>query len=137
MAQATRTFTYSFIPAPEDLGRVEQVTRKVLAAACEGDKRITCHKVTGTPLGAVTLSMTIRARDRWWATQLAQDILNFVLWGLKNTPARLDLQSVAPAPHDHRGYEHGRRKTYRDKADSSASNEPLSDPDTSSTVGMS
>lgn len=134
MAQTTRTFTYSFVPAPEDVERVERVTRKVLGAACDGDKRITCHDVTGTALGVVTLSMTIRARDRWWATQLAQDILNIVLWGLEGEAVRLDLQSVAPAPHDHRGYEHGRRKTYRDRADSKASSEPLAEPDSTSTT---
>src|SRR5262245_16540966 len=103
MPRTTRTFTYNLIPKTEDVGQLADRARKVLAYACSGDDRITCHDVTGDMLGIVTLSMTIKARDRWWATQLAQDILNFVLWGLEDTAARLDLQSHRPSPHTHRG----------------------------------
>lgn len=109
-------FTYTLTPKPEEVDKVRAQADRVLGWACEGDTRITCHEVTGTALGAVTLSMTIHGRDRWWATQLAQDILNIVLWGLETGATRLDLQSRRQPPHDHRGYAHGRTKRYRERA---------------------
>lgn len=109
MAGTTRTFTYNIIPPPQEVSRVENKARRLLGWACDGDSRITCHDVSGSSLGVVTLSMTIKARDRWWATQLAQDVLNRVLWGLKGI--RLDLQSVGPEPHTNRG--HARTRSNR------------------------
>lgn len=115
-----RTFTYSLIPEPSDVARVEAQARKVLAWACDGDDRITCHDVNGSALGVVTLSMTIHGRDRWWSTQLAQDVLNIVLWGLRNdVKTRLDLQSRQQEIHMHRGYAHGRTKRHRESASTS------------------
>lgn len=114
MPGTTRTFTYTLIPDPDNAARTEVQVRKVMGWACDGDDRITCHEVSGAALGAVTMSMTIRARDRWWATQLAQDVLDLVLWGLKTNATRLDLQSRREEPHSHRGYQHGRTKTYRE-----------------------
>lgn len=115
MAGSKKTFTYTLVPAPDEVERVRAQAERVLGWACEGDDRITCHEVTGPALGVVTLSMTIHGRDRWWATQLAQDILNIVLWGLETGATRLDLQSRRQAPHQNRGYAHGRTKRYRER----------------------
>lgn len=115
MPGSKTTFNYTLVPEPDDTEKVRAQAERVLGWACEGDDRITCHEVTGTALGAVALSMTIHARDRWWATQLAQDILNIVLWGLETGATRLDLQSRRQEPHDHRGYAHGRTKRYRER----------------------
>lgn len=112
MPRTVRTFEYKLIPGPDDVATLEARARKILGWACEGDDRITCHDVTGSALGVVTLSLTVKARDRWWATQLAQDILNYVTWGLKNSP-RLDLQSSRQPIHQNRGYAHGRTKRTR------------------------
>lgn len=116
MPGAKRTFTYTLIPEqPEDVPRVLAQAERVLGWACEGDPRITCHEVSGAGLGIVTLTMTIHGRDQWWATQLAQDILDLVRWGISTSATRLDLQSRKQAPHDHRGYAHGRTKRYRER----------------------
>lgn len=115
MPGSNRTFTYTLIPEPDQAGNIESRARRVLGWACEGDDRISCHDVTGAALGAVTISLTIHGRDRWWSTQLAQDILNLVTWGLKTDATRLDLQSRRQDPHQHRGYEHGRTKRTRDR----------------------
>lgn len=120
MPGSTRTFTYTLVPALEDVARVERQARKVLGWACDGDTRITCHTVSGSPLGVVTLSLTVVGRDRWWATQLAQDILNRVLWGLQTNATQLQLQSRRQDPHTHRGYAHGRKKRYKDSGSSFA-----------------
>lgn len=143
MPGAVRSFEYTLTPAPEDLAKVEARARKVLAAACDGDDRITCHDVSGTPLGVVTLSLTVHGRDRWWATQLAQDVLNFVLWGLQTNATKLDLQSRRLEPHTNRGYAHGRQKTYREtgssvpSSSSSASSSTSSSSESSSTSSSS
>lgn len=121
MPGSKRTYTYSLTPKPEDLAKVLRKTTYWLGWACDGDNRITCHETTGGPLGAVIISMTIQGRDRWWSTQLAQDILNRVLWGLESDGVRLDLKSVPQEPHDHRGYAHGRTKRYRERKPHSSS----------------
>jgi hypothetical protein len=112
MAGSERTFTYTIKPEAEDVDRLTTKARKILANACDGDDRITCHDVGGDAVGVVTLTLTIRGRDQWESRQLAQDILNHVTWGLKN-PAGLDLASERQPPHDHRGYAHGRTKRFR------------------------
>lgn len=121
MPGSTRTFEYSLVPtSAETVTRLEKRAAKILGWACEGDDRITCHQVTGSALGVVTLSMTICARDRWWATQLAQDVLNTVTWGLETGATQTQLRSHRQDPHTHRGYAHGRTKRHRDASSSSA-----------------
>lgn len=132
MPRTTRTFTYTLIPPPDQVEAFDARVRKILGWACDGDSRITCHSVTGAALGTVSMSMTIKARDRWWVTQLAQDVLNHVLWGLETNATRLDLQSRRQEPHTHRGYQYGRTKTYRERASSTpgsttCDNDPLGD----------
>lgn len=114
MPGSKRTFTYVLVPQPGQEERVLAKATKIMGWACEGDPRITCHEVSGAALGVVTLSMTIHGRDRWWTTQLAQDILDGVLLGV-GTIARLQLDSERQTPHDHRGYAYGRTKRYRDR----------------------
>jgi hypothetical protein len=119
MPGSTRRFEYTLTPVRGDVDKVAEKARKILAWACEGDRRITCHGVRGSgvegePLGRVTLSMTIRGRDRWWATQLAQDILDIITWGLE-AKVDLDLRSARLSPHLNRGYARGNRtKTWKD-----------------------
>ena len=133
MPGSTRTFEYSLVPtSAETVTRLEKRAAKILGWVCEGDKRITCHNVTGSALGIVTLSMTIQGRDRWWATQLAQDVLNTVTWGLETGATRVQLESRRQEPHDHRGYAHGRTKRHR--SSSVASSETSSGMTTSSTA---
>lgn len=125
MAGSKRTFTYSLIPSkPEDVERVAKHVRKILGWRCDGDKRVSCHGVTGEELGIITMSMTIQGRDRWWTTQLAQDILNDVMYaldrGLERGSVRLQLDSRAQDPHTHRGYAHGRTKRYRARSQPSS-----------------
>lgn len=115
MPGSKTTFRYTLVPRPDDVARVQAKAAKILGWACDGDTRITCHQVTGDALGVVTLSMTIHGRDRWWATQLAQDILDGVLLALGTDAPRLDLHSQRQDPHDHRGYGHGRTKRYRER----------------------
>lgn len=115
MPGSTRTFRYTLQAATgEGHEALANRARKVLGWACEGDKRIVCHGVEGDALGVVQINMTITGRDRWWTRQLAQDILNMVTWGLEN-PAQLELFSKSIEPHDHRGYAHGRVKTWRER----------------------
>ena len=114
MAGSRRTFEYVLTPGE---GAVEQTFRRakrVLAWACEGDDRIECHGISGEGLGAVTLNLTIVNRDQWACRQLAQDILNLVLWGLETDATQLALQSHRQQVHAHRGYSHGRTKTFRE-----------------------
>lgn len=114
MPGATRHFTHTIRPRdPEDLPQVAARAKKILAWACEGDDRVTCHGITGEPLGQVTMNLTIKGRDRWWAMQLAQDIINYVTWGMSQK-VDLDLRSLPPPPHMSRGYGFGRTKTWRD-----------------------
>lgn len=114
MPGTKRTFAYRIIPNTDDFDRTLRKAEKILGWRCDGDRRIDCHGISGTALGVIELNLTVIQRDRWAATQLAQDILNEVLWGIK-TPAKLDLASVAPPPHDNRGYERGNRtKRYRE-----------------------
>lgn len=117
MPGSTRTFFYSLTPKdPEQIPVVAAKARKILGWACDGDKRITCHDIEGEALGTVTLRLTITGRDRWWATQLAQDILNFVTFSLQKDSVDLDLQSWRLPPHMNRGYERGgRTKRYRER----------------------
>lgn len=114
MPGTTRTFAYAIHPkSGEDLAVLERRARKVLGWACDGDSRITCHGVTGDALGFVQLNMTVVGRDRWRCMGVAQEILNMVTWGLAE-PASVDLRSARPPVHDHRGYAHGRTKTWRE-----------------------
>lgn len=125
MGGSKRTFSYSLTPAPGDTERVASQVRKILGWACDGDKRIECHDVTGEALGTVTMTMTIVGRDQWWCRQLAQDLLNYVTWGLHNeVQTKLDLQSYRLDPHENRGYAHGRTKQYRQPKDPKAKTPP-------------
>ncbi len=127
-AGSRRTFSYAITPtSPEGTEQVARRAKKILGWACEGDARIECHDVSGEAMGAVVLNMTVRGRDQWWCRQLAQDLLNIVLWGIRNdVETKLDLQSYRQEPHDRRGYGHGRTKRYRE----SASNQPRSPKET-------
>ena len=115
MPGSTRTFSYTLIPKdPEALEKVAAKAHRILGWACDGDDRITCYGIDGEALGIVTLNLTIKARDRWWAMQLAQDILNYITWGLRSD-VDLDLRSEGPPPHENRGYVRGNRtKTWRE-----------------------
>jgi hypothetical protein len=115
MPGSKRTFSYTLTPPPEDTDRVLKQAQKVMAWACDGDPRIDCHDVTGEALGTVVLSATVHGRDRWATTQIMQDVLNLILWGLRHPKdLDMDLRSVRPEPHTHRGYAYGRTKTYRE-----------------------
>lgn len=113
MPGSRRTFTYSLTPEAGDVKRALRQANKVLAWACEGDSRIECHGVTGEAVGTITLNLTIVNRDQWACRQLAQDILNYVTWGIR-TDVNLDLESVRLGPHGHRGYQHGRSKSFNE-----------------------
>lgn len=115
MPGSKRTFAYTLLPAGEDAEKTLRQAEKILAWACEGDDRVECHGISGDALGAITLNLTIVNRDQWACRQLAQDILNYVTWGLKN-PTGFDLNSVRQPAHGHRGYQHGRTKRYRERA---------------------
>ncbi len=119
MPGSSRTFTYTIKPDGGDLEKATRQARKIMGWACEGDKRITCHGVDGDSFGLVQLNLTVVGRDQWWSRRLAQDILNMVTWGLKN-PAQIDLLSERQDPHDHRGYAHGRVRTWRERQSSSS-----------------
>lgn len=114
MTGSERSFTYTLLPAPESADRVFKQAEKILAWACEGDDRITCHGISGEAVGAITLNLTVKGRDQWWCRQLAQDIVNLVTWGLKTEATQLDLQSRRKPAHSHRGYAYGRSKPYRE-----------------------
>lgn len=118
MTGSKRTFEYRLRPEPEDLPRIQAKAEKILAWACEGDKRIQCHGISGEAFGVITLNLTIVNRDQWACRQLAQDILNLVTWGLaKDDPTKLELQSRRQVPHGKRGYgAGGRTKTWRAKS---------------------
>lgn len=114
MPGSRRRFTYTLIPTTsEETQAIADKARKILGWACEGDKRIECHDVTGDALGVITLNLTVLGRDQWACRQVAQDLLNYVSWGLEN-PADLQLASGKLPPHRHRGYGYGRTKTWRD-----------------------
>lgn len=116
MAGSKRVFTYTLIPpAGEDTKVLAARARRILAWACDGDDRIVCQDISGEAVGVVTLNLTIQGRDQWWSRQLAQDIVNYVTWGLAN-PARLQLDSKREAPHHNRGYSGGRTKRWRDRS---------------------
>jgi len=113
MPGTRRTFTYSLTPDADDFDRVLKKAQRILGWACEGDHRVECHGITGEALGTITLNLTVVNRDRWAATQLAQDILNYVTWGV-DTDINMDLGSLPPAPHEHRGYQFGRSKRFNE-----------------------
>jgi hypothetical protein len=116
VAGSKRTFEYRLRPEPDEFARAQAKAGKILAWACEGDKRIECHGISGEALGVITLNLTIVNRDQWACRQLAQDILNLVTWGLaKDNLTKLELQSRRQAPHTTRGYAGGRTKTWRAK----------------------
>ena len=106
----TRDYTWRLTPeSDEDLADLSRRAHKVLAWACEGEKRLTCKGITGEALGVVELAFTIVGRDLWAAGQISQDLINHVTWRLKN-PAQVTMTSLGQAPHEHRGYAHGRQK---------------------------
>lgn len=115
MPGSTRTFTYTLTPTEADLEKATARARKIMGWACDGDRRITCYGVEGQLYGVVQLSMKITGRDQWATRQIAQDLLNMVTWGLSN-PAEMRLLSERLDPHDHRGYAHGRIKTWKETA---------------------
>lgn len=115
MAGSTRTFTYTLRPAQEDVEDAFRRAAKVLGWACDGDKRIECHGVSGEGFGVVILNLTIRARDQWAVRQIGQDVVNLVTWGLAN-PADFEAGSVRQEPHTARGYARGgRTKRFRER----------------------
>ena len=121
MPGSKRTYSYVLVPRQvEDTERLLKRTVYHLGWACDMDKRITHHETSSGALGAVTMTMVIEARDRWWSAQLAQDILNKILWGLERDSVRLELASERQEPHTHRGYAHGRTKRYRERNGSKA-----------------
>lgn len=114
MPGSRRTYSYALVPkTQEDAPKVLARAERILGWACEGDKRIECHGITGEAVGSITLNLTIVGRDQWWSRQLAQDILNLVTWGLEKDATRLQLESRRQEVHMHRGYAYGRTKTYR------------------------
>jgi hypothetical protein len=114
MAGSKRTFEYVLKPTGEDVEQTFRRAQRILGWACEGDKRIECHGISGEGLGVVKLNLTVTGRDQWACRQLVQDILNLVVWGLEKDATRLDLQSRRQEPHLTRGYgAGGRTKTYR------------------------
>lgn len=115
MVGSKRTFEYILTPSTtEDAEKLFARARKVLGWACDGDTRIECHGITGEGLGVVTLNLTIHHRDQWACRQLAQDVLNKVVWGLAKDATQLRLQSHRQKPHVRRGYGGGRSKTWRE-----------------------
>lgn len=128
MPGTSRTFTYTLIPAPGDVETVAARVRKVIGWACDGDRALTCHGITGEELGIVTFTLVAQGRDRWWATQLVQDVLSRIQDNLRDRPVRLVLGSAPPPPHDHRGYAHGRTKRTRRATAQPSSTEPTTAP---------
>jgi hypothetical protein len=114
MPGSKRTFEYLIAAGPDDTEKVLRKAERILAWACDGDERIECHGISGGAVGAVTLNLTIVNRDQWACRQLAQDILNLVVWGLDKDATQLALQSRRQEVHGHRGYSHGRTKRYRE-----------------------
>ena len=115
MPGSKRTFEYVLKPTGEDVEQTFRRAKRILGWACEGDKRIECHGISGEGLGVVTLNLTIVNRDQWACRQLAQDILNLVPWGLATDATQLTLQSRRQQPHTRRGYgAGGRTKTWRE-----------------------
>ena len=114
MPGSNRTFEYTLkAENVEDTDRLLKRVERILGWACEGDDRITCHGVSGEAIGIVTINLTVRGRDQWWSRQLAQDIVNLTTWGLANSVS-LDLRSFRQEAHEHRGYQWGRSKRYRE-----------------------
>lgn len=106
----TRDYVWRLVPTEgEDLADLSRRAHKVLAWACEGEKRLTCKGITGEPLGMVELTFQVVGRDLWAAGQISQDLINHVTWRLKN-PAKVTVMSEPRAPHQNRGYAHGRTK---------------------------
>lgn len=116
MPGSVREYTYTIKPkGDDDLAKLTRQARRVLAWACDGDKRIECAGVTGDAFGLVQLKFTVKARDQWYSRKLAQDILNIVTWGLAS-PAELQLASERLPAHQMRGYMFGRVKQWRAQA---------------------
>lgn len=113
MPGSRRTFAYSLTPEASHLEYALRKANKILGWACEGDKRIECHGITGEAVGTITLNLTIVDRDQWACRQLAQDILNYVTWGIQ-ADVTMDLVSERLEPHFNRGYGHGRTKQRND-----------------------
>jgi hypothetical protein len=110
-----RDYQFTLTPSqPEGLPQLAQRARKVLAWACEGEKRITCFGVDGDLYGLVQIRFTATGKDRWACGQLAQDLIHVVTEGLAN-PAKLEIDSNRLPIHDHRGYRYGRTRTWREQ----------------------
>lgn len=106
----TRDYVWRLTPQNnEDLADLSRRAHKVLAWACEGEKRLTCKGITGEALGFVELTFTVVGRDLWGAGQISQDLINHVTWRLRN-PASVIMTSDPQPPHENRGYAHGRTK---------------------------
>lgn len=106
----TRAYRWSLVPREgEELSELARRARKVLAWACDGDKRVTCQGVDGEMLGLVQISFSVTGRDGWAAGQISQDIINTITLRLRN-PAELDLDKERPPVHGNRGYRHGRSR---------------------------
>jgi hypothetical protein len=126
MPGSRRSFSYTLTPAPEDTDKVLKQAERILGWACDGDRRVECHGVTGEALGIIRMDVTVHGRDRWATTQIMQDILNLILWGLKHPKhLGLDLQSERLDPHENRGYlRGGRTKRFREPKTTAKANPP-------------
>jgi len=113
----TRDYVWRLTPSEsEDLADLSRRAHKVLAWACEGEKRLTCKGITGEALGFVELNFQVVGRDLWAAGQISQDLVNHVTWRLAN-PAEVVTWSEPQGPHQNRGYAHGRtRRVNRPRA---------------------
>lgn len=108
----TTTRSYVWTLKPREDEHLEDLSRrahKVLAWACDGDKRVECQGVHGEAMGIVQIRFAVTGRDMWATGQISQDIINVVTMRLRN-PADLDLSKEKPPVHRSRGYKHGRAK---------------------------
>lgn len=104
----TRAYRWTLTPREgEHLDELSRRARKVLAWACDGDRRVSCQGVDGEAVGIVQISFSVTGRDMWATGQISQDIINVVTMRLRN-PADLDLNKENPPVHRSRGYAHGR-----------------------------
>lgn len=114
----SRDYTFTLTPSnAEAVDEVARRARKILAWVCDGEKRIECAGVTGEAFGTVQVSFSVVNRDRWACGQLAQDVIHMVTIGLKD-PAQLGIHFDGVPTHDHRGYQHGRSKRWRERRSS-------------------
>jgi hypothetical protein len=106
----TRDYVWRLTPREdEDLAELGRRARGVLGWVCEGDKRVDCRGISGESFGFVEIGFRVKGRDLWDAGQIGQNIIDLATRRLRN-PAIASVQMEPLAPHDHRGYEHGRTK---------------------------